>query len=77
MDVLVTIQVINPDAGSAQRLNLGGKFLPDFLCKPFVTLAHQASMGFLFAKKGSIRACDGFQTRAQGNAFCQVQMDAE
>jgi len=77
MDVLVTIRMINPDAGSAQSLNLCGKFPPDFLLKRIVAPAHQAPMGFLLAAKTSIRSCDGFQPRTQRPPFGQVQMDAE
>lgn len=77
MNVLVPVQVINPDAGVAQRLNLGGKFPPDFRCNPFVALVHQAPMALLFAAKTSVRAYDGFQPRTQRPPFGQIQMDAE
>jgi hypothetical protein len=63
MDMLVPVQVIHPDAGIAQRRDLGGKLLPDFLLKRIVASFHQASMALLFAAKASVRACDGFQPK--------------
>jgi hypothetical protein len=77
MDVLVPVQVIHPDAGSSQCLNLGGKFPPDFLFKRIVAPVHQAPMALLFAAKTPVRAGDGFQPRTQRPPFGQVQMDAE
>jgi hypothetical protein len=77
MDVLVPVQMIHPDAGVTQRLNLGGKFQSDFLLKRIVATVHQATMALLFATKISVLACDSFQSRTQRPPFGQVQMDAE
>jgi hypothetical protein len=77
MCMLVPVQMIHTDAGVAQRLNLGGKFPPDFFLKRIVVPVHQAPMALLFAAKASVRACDGFQPRTQRPPFGQVQMDAE
>jgi len=77
MDVLVTIQVIDRDAGVVERPDLGGKLPPNGILQLTVARDHETAVSLRLARETSARIGEAGRIRRQGHSLGQVQVDSE